>query len=80
MLDAEALSGWSGCASPCGDDPRLWVTKGTRSGDGESQDFSLAEVVDAGLRAKIVGLDGGDFDRVIGDCVTDILEQLRDLL
>ncbi|MCS6496727.1 MULTISPECIES: hypothetical protein [pseudomallei group] len=80
MLDAAALTGWSGCASLCGDDPRLWVTKGTRCGEGESQNFSLAEVIEAGLRAKIVGLDGADVDGVIADCVADTLEQLRDLL
>ncbi|WP_176329037.1 hypothetical protein [Burkholderia vietnamiensis] len=80
MLDAEALGGWSGCASLCGDDPRIWVTKGTRCSDGENQNFSLAEVIEAGLRAKIIGLDWSDVDRVIADCVTDTLEQLRDLV
>jgi len=80
MMDAEALTGWSGCVSLCGDDPRLWITKGTRCGEGENQNFSLAEVIAAGLRAKIVGLDGSDVEGVIADCIADTHEQLRDLL
>lgn len=79
MLDAGAHGGWAGCASLGPTEARLWIVKGTQCLTGHDQDFSLAEVIEAGLRSKIDGLGEAELEAVIADCVADMLEQLAQL-
>lgn len=79
MLDPTAHAGWAGCASLGPIEARLWVVKGTRCSTGHDQDFSLADVLEAGLRAKITGLNEREREAVIADCVADMLEQIAEL-
>lgn len=68
---------WGGCATLNSDDPRLWAVPATDDSVGDVQGFSLAEVIEAGLRQKIVGLADADKVAVIADCVADTLDALR---
>ncbi|KGC70175.1 hypothetical protein DP57_5938 [Burkholderia pseudomallei] len=79
MLDPSAHAGWAGCASLGPTEARLWVVKGTRCSTGLDQDFSLADVLEAGLRAKITGLNEREREAVVADCVADTLEQIAEL-
>lgn len=79
MLDPSAHAGWAGCASLGPTEARLWVVKGTRCSAGLDQDFSLADVLEAELRAKITGLNEKEREAVIADCVADTLEQIAEL-
>ena len=68
---------WGGCATVNPDDPRLWAVPATDDSGGDVHGFSLAEVIEAGLRQKIVGLADADKEAVIADCVADTLDALR---
>lgn len=68
---------WGGCATLNPDDPKLWVVPATEDAGGDVQGFSLGEVIEAGLRQKIVGLARADKEAVIADCVADTLDALR---
>ncbi|WP_175816955.1 hypothetical protein [Burkholderia diffusa] len=58
---------------------RLWIVKGTQCSTGPDQDFNLADVLEAGLRAKTAGLNEREREAVLADCVADTLEQIAEL-
>lgn len=68
---------WGGCATLHPDEPRLWVVEETELANRLVQGFSLAEVIEAGLRLKVVGLSDADRDVAISECVSDALDQLK---
>jgi hypothetical protein len=74
-----AKQGWCGCATLSTDEPKLWIVEQTPSADGNIQGFSLAEVLEAGLGLKVVGLADADRDAAIADCVADTLAQLKQI-
>lgn len=75
-------SEWGGCATLNADDYKLWIALKTDRArtDDEVQGFSLAEVIEAGLRVKIVGLAEADRDAAIADCIDDTLYQIKTLV
>ncbi len=79
MLDPAAHAGWAGCVSLGPTEARLWIVKGTQCTTGHDQDFSLADVLEAGLRAKITGLNEREREGVIADCIADTLAQIADM-
>lgn len=72
-------AGWAGCVSLGPTEVRLWIVKGTQCATGHDQDFSLADVLEAGLRAKITGLNEREREAVIADCIADTLAQIADM-
>ncbi|RQS90867.1 hypothetical protein DF035_34255 [Burkholderia contaminans] len=58
---------------------RLWIVKGTQCATGQDQDFSLADVLEAGLHEKITGLNEREREVVIADCIGDTLAQIADM-
>ncbi|MDN7431387.1 hypothetical protein [Burkholderia sp. AU45388] len=79
MLDPTAHAGWAGCVSLGPTEARLWIVKGTQYATGHDQDFSLADVLEAGFRAKITGLNAREREAVIADCIADTLAQIADM-
>ncbi|TES61932.1 hypothetical protein E2P84_43005 [Burkholderia cepacia] len=67
---------WGGCATLGPVEYTLWAVDGTGGDCGAIQKFSLAEVLEAGLRVKITGLSDTDKEMVIADCVADVLANL----
>lgn len=70
---------WGGCATWDPDEPTLWILRGnnaTRANE-DVHRFSLVDVIDAGLRQKIVGLSEADRDAAIAECIADIRAQWR---
>ncbi|MDE2611105.1 MAG: hypothetical protein KGL61_16115, partial [Burkholderiales bacterium] len=79
--EAEGVK-WGGCATLNPDDPKLWIVAKTdraRTND-EVHGFTLAEVIEARLRAKIVGLAESDRNAAIADCVEDTLYHIKTLV
>ncbi|WP_176331472.1 hypothetical protein [Burkholderia vietnamiensis] len=72
---------WGGCATLNAEDPKLWICPRTDRGrtNHEVSGFSLAEVIEAGLRQKVHGLSDADRDAAIADCVADTLHHIKSL-
>lgn len=73
--DMATTKKWVGCATLNPDEPKLWIIPDVDPIN-ETQGFSLAEVLEAGLRQKIVGLEDAERGSAISDCVADTLQQL----
>ncbi len=79
MLDPTADAGCAGCVSLGPTEARLWIVKGTQCATGQDQDFSLADVLEAGLHEKITGLNEREREVVIADSIGDTLAQIADM-